>query len=211
MKFQRASLELKVEVLTRLAAGETPAEVAKALNISRNSVYRWKHDEAAQAAAGIEFIKSPPNWVEPKEAKPKKATPPRTKGKKGRPSPIEDVKLRERFLDACALSVSPEHLADLVGVSPATIKNWIRSGEKGEGVAAEWSKEIRRAVAEGVIHLHKKISSGSPTWKAAAWMLAHRFPDLYSERREIVSSTQDPTDDLSDAELLDIIGEEEDG
>ncbi|MBU1899152.1 helix-turn-helix domain-containing protein [Myxococcota bacterium] len=209
MPFEAAPLEMKVEVLRRLAAGESVTAICKALGISRNSVYRWKHDAAAQAAAGVTFAKAAPAWIEgerPKEAAP--AKPLRSTSSRGRPSPIEDEDLRERFLEACALGVSPKHLADLLGVTPSTIKNWLKGAEKGEGPAADWGKQILQASAEGVTRLHEKIHQGDPTWKAAAWLLSHRWPDIYSERREIISSSSDPTDDLSDEELQAIAEEE---
>jgi len=212
--------------------GETAGVVAAAIGCSRHTIYRWRKERRIieilegeaqvlaekeakeeeerrrlEAVARAHLLAAEAEAEAEMEARVKAnvlefST---TKGKRGRPSKIQDRGLRALFLEGVELGLSNTHLADLVGVSSTTIKNWFEGADGGEGSAAEWGAEIRSARGKGVLEAHRLILEGGSAARGAMWILSHRYPELYSPRREVVSIEGDPHADVSDEELDEII------
>jgi len=208
----RAPHDLKVTAVSKLLSGSAVADIAREFSVTRQSLYRWRDEEAVLDDARrllAERVDAHTDRLREESAAPK-PEPTTAPVRRGRASPIEDEDIRQRFFDGLAMGMSDRHLAGIVGVSRRTISNW----RTGNGPAAEWGVEIRRAEALGVLEMHKKLHKGEPGWQAIAWILGHRWPDLYSERREVAVTGSDPVEQMSDQELDQVIGaddEEEEG
>lgn len=103
-----------------------------------------------------------------------------------------------------------ETVADYIGVSRMSIRNWIGRGKKEkrhrdkdgkpneqEAVYLEFYSVVRKALAEGEIYDAGVIKKASETqWQAAAWRLERRFPDRWgrndsAETRELLKEVKE--------------------
>jgi len=118
----------------------------------------------------------------------------------GRPTKLEPS-IANAICSNIALGVSIEAAAEAAGISRGTFYNWLKVGGK-EGAAPEFAQfaaDVIEAQAIAELHLvrimRQAATEGGPgDWRAAAWLLARRHPDRWSEKRQLeVSSAERPS------------------
>ena len=106
---------------------------------------------------------------------------------------IEDKK--PAILEGVRLGMTQAASARAAGVSPNTLKGWIRRG-KGldrtdeDGIYAEFVEQLETAKAEAVYVLLQSVRNAAEAphgrgWGAAAWLLAKLDPATYGDRLEV--------------------------
>jgi hypothetical protein len=95
-----------------------------------------------------------------------------------------------------ALGVSIEASAEAAGISRATAFNWLKKGraENASSEFAQFAADVTEAQAVAEVHLVRIIRQaatdggpGDARW--AAWLLARRHPERWSEKRQLEVST----------------------
>lgn len=88
--------------------------------------------------------------------------------------------------DAMRTGLCLSHAAALVGISPATVREWIRRGEGTDDRPdaepfATFATAMRKARADGDVAMVAVINSAAEDgqWRAAAWMLERRNPQQW--------------------------------
>jgi len=85
------------------------------------------------------------------------------KAKTGRPSAYSD-KVADEIVAACRSGFTMEKAAELVGLEPKTVQNWV-------GKRREFGERIKKARREHELSLLKDIElAGAKSWQAKAWM-----------------------------------------
>lgn len=125
------------------------------------------------------------------------------------------------------------HAAGFAGIHPETLRRWVRNGEGPEPERAAYSSAhqhrkarnfhrrctelcgaIERAEAHFVLaqlQLIRELALERRNWRAAAWLLERRFPDLFSLRTEVTGADGGPievVDPAADLERLERVLEE---
>ena len=99
------------------------------------------------------------------------------------------------ILEGVRLGMTQAASARAAGVSPHTLKGWIRRG-KGldrpdeEGIYADFVDQLETAKAEAVQVLLQSIRSAAEAphgrgWGAAAWLLSKLNPAIYGDKLEV--------------------------
>jgi hypothetical protein len=103
----------------------------------------------------------------------------------GRRSKLNDVK--EELLKYIALGVPNEHACNAVGINEQTLYNWINRGKEAKrstnqyyGFLEDYKKAKSKSVVRNVAVIEKYARDKD--WKAAAWLLERRYPDLFGKR-----------------------------
>lgn len=95
---------------------------------------------------------------------------------------------REIIIEAISSGATVTAAAGAAGCSRRTIARWRERGA-GDGATPserEFLLDYERAEAVAEVRLVQAITTASATdWRAAAWMLTHRWPDRWSEKRTI--------------------------
>ena len=91
----------------------------------------------------------------------------------------------QTIVEAVSHSCHMETAAALAGVSPSTLRQWLRDGKRGKSERlAQFSAEVKKAQAEAVIGDLKVIeAAGHAYWQARAWRLERRYPRLWGRDR----------------------------
>jgi hypothetical protein len=121
-------------------------------------------------------------------------TPPRT----GRPSDLSDIKTVALFLSELESGVHLEPAAELAGLAPNTVRNWIKRGE-AEEIASQgtdspyqsFCRAVKRCRANAESRVTKNILKASEEprfWAAGATYLERTYPDRWGRRQEDSSS-----------------------
>ena len=85
------------------------------------------------------------------------------KAKTGRPSAYSD-KVADEIVSACRSGFTMEKAAELVGLEPKTVQNWV-------GKRREFGERIKKARREHELSLLRDIElAGAKSWQAKAWM-----------------------------------------
>jgi len=88
---------------------------------------------------------------------------PPDKAKNGRPSAYSD-KVADEIVAACRSGFTMEKAAELVGLEPKTVQNWV-------GKRREFGERIKKARREHELSLLRDIElAGAKSWQAKAWM-----------------------------------------
>jgi hypothetical protein len=88
---------------------------------------------------------------------------PLDKAKNGRPSAYSD-KVADEIVAACRSGFTMEKAAELVGLEPKTVQNWV-------GKRREFGERIKKARREHELSLLRDIEqAGAKSWQAKAWM-----------------------------------------
>jgi len=88
---------------------------------------------------------------------------PPDKSKNGRPSAYSD-KVADEIVAACRSGFTMEKAAELVGLEPKTVQNWV-------GKRREFGERIKKARREHELSLLRDIElAGAKSWQAKAWM-----------------------------------------
>ena len=83
--------------------------------------------------------------------------------KTGRPSAYTD-KIADEIVAACRSGFTMEKAAELVGLEPKTVQNWV-------GKRKEFGERIKKARREHELSLLRDIElAGAKSWQAKAWM-----------------------------------------
>lgn len=119
----------------------------------------------------------------------RKAAPKRPSG--GRPSCIEDEKIRQDILDAVRLGMSYEWAAYSAGICEKTFYNLKTQGEADlssgkDSIYAKFLQDLKRAESEGMERDLRNIDTAAQAqWQASAWKLERRFPDMFGRNRTV--------------------------
>lgn len=91
---------------------------------------------------------------------------------------------RKIILDKIEKGLSRESAAAAAKVTTRTIRNWLERGRKGELGFVQFLNDVELAEhkAEGV-YVNYVLQAAKKDWRAAAWWLARRFPQRWSENR----------------------------
>lgn len=74
----------------------------------------------------------------------------------------------------------------IVGIGETTFYRWMNFGERGIEPFLEFRVLVQRATAKAIIDNVKIISDASEKdWRASAWILEKRFPELWGEKKII--------------------------
>ena len=88
--------------------------------------------------------------------------------------------------------------ANAGGISEPTLHNWIKRGKQGEEPYALFMAEVNEARAVCEVELitlirRAAIEGSAGEWRAAAWLLGRKFPERWSEKRQLEVSTPEQT------------------
>jgi hypothetical protein len=120
--------------------------------------------------------------------------------------------LQKRFIDALKVSLYIETAAAFAGITPQTVRNWIRWGheEGGKRIYREFAIAVDQALAQvEMLDLQAIRAASKDAWQASAWRLERRFPERWGRVDRVVNEHMGPdggpiqTEDvsqLSDAE-----------
>lgn len=90
------------------------------------------------------------------------------------------------------------HAAEAAGVSYEALKDWLKRGSKGEKRFTEFFVDVRQAEAEDAIRNQAAITRAALVdrdWRAAAWSLERKYPDLYGRNTAAIGvSVEQPGD-----------------
>lgn len=96
--------------------------------------------------------------------------------------------LLERVRDGLPITAA----AESCGVSPATVREWLRRGEGRDDRPAQepyatFATEVRAAEADLEREALECVQAAADrgTWRAAAWFLERRFPERWGRRRVV--------------------------
>ena len=110
-----------------------------------------------------------------------------TKSTRGRPSKLTPA-IKSKLLSMIRIGVPLQTACKCCNLDYATVKEWIQRGKgthSSRGKTPEFSAfadSYDKAIGECECNLIARIQqSASHDWKAAAWLLARRHPDRWSE------------------------------
>ena len=113
----------------------------------------------------------------------------------GRPTKLSP-ELTNAICTNLATGASIEASAEAAGICRATVFNWLKRGRAEDAPAAfaQFAADVTEAQAVAEVHLvrimRQAATDGGPgDWRAAAWLLARRHPERWSEKRQLEVST----------------------
>jgi transposase len=113
----------------------------------------------------------------------------------GRPTKLNPA-VANAICTNLASGASIEASAEAAGITRATVHNWLKRGraEDAPDEFAQFAADVTEAQAVAEVHLvrimRQAASDGGPgDWRAAAWLLARRHPERWSEKRQLEVST----------------------
>lgn len=123
--------------------------------------------------------------------------------KRGQPTKLTPERQEKMCAIIAATSCTIEGAAAAVGVDYSTVKRWRARGMIEEsGPYHAFCAAIMRARAKSEPTLAALIASAAKDdWRAAAWILEHRFPDQYGNRLTLIKRLGQMTEDELDAYL----------
>ena len=91
------------------------------------------------------------------------------------------------ILDAVRLGLSYRSACEAAGICESTFMCWKRED-------SQFMHRIKRAEQEGKLERPRQISHQTyADWRAGAWILSHRYPDEFSEKRIIETRGGEPS------------------
>lgn len=113
----------------------------------------------------------------------------------GRPTKLSPA-VTNAICTNLATGASIEASAEAAGVTRVTVYNWLKRGraEDAPDEFAQFAADVTEAQAVAEVHLvrimRQAATDGGPgDWRAAAWLLARRHPERWSEKRQLEVST----------------------
>lgn len=159
------SPELAGRIVERVRSGDTLATIAMAIGIRQRSIQEWAvtfpdFGDALQAARAAYAATSP--------------TPPFTP--RGQLTPDVEATI----IEASRLGVPRTSIAGLVGVSEATMRQWL--SEASDLFQPELYRKVELARAEAVQMRLAIIEQAAMrgVWQAAAWSLEREYPERFA-------------------------------
>lgn len=113
----------------------------------------------------------------------RKKTPDTAPSSLGRPTKLTpDVQTR---LEAALKAGATQELAAMrAGIGVSTFYAWKKKAEEGDADFKDFLDVIDSAAAEGAMKALEKITAAmDDDWKAAAWILERRYPEMYGRQR----------------------------
>lgn len=108
----------------------------------------------------------------------------RSASTRGRPTKMGDG-VTKRIRDALIVGATYEAAAQYAGINYSTFRAWMIQGEQdaAQGLDTEFShffQTVQRANADAQVYFATDIKrAAGKDWRAAAWMLEHRFKKDY--------------------------------
>src|SRR5580658_5839288 len=101
----------------------------------------------------------------------------------GRPTKLTPD-IQEKILTVIKLGAYRTAACDFAGISPETLRNWMRRGEnEGEGPYVEFAAAIKQAEASACLKALGTIRTAMESqWQAAAWFLERKRPKEWGKR-----------------------------
>jgi len=186
--------ETAIEWMRKVDAGMSYRQAARSGGPAYKTLRKLMGDPDLRAQAGLPALsgESPPSPPPPVPAK----------RKRGRPTKLHDDELRESLERALRAGATERTAAELAGIHPQTLRNWIRSAREDPDRQV-FGRELLRARAEGEVSCLERVESGEPGWQGAAWVAARCFG--YRERVEQVVEVVSPVEHMTDEELRALI------
>ena len=124
---------------------------------------------------------------------------------RARESVMAKTKLtQEKIEEICSRLVkglSVEAASEAAGIHRNTLYNWLKKAQEADAseLHLRLVDEVREAQAlaeETLVDVMRRaaLEGSSGDWRAAAWLLARRHPDRWSEKREIQISQEQKSD-----------------
>jgi len=103
---------------------------------------------------------------------------------KGPPSKLEDKRIRGIIIDYISQANYPGVAAKAAGISPMTLKRWLKWGKEGKDkLYYDFWCDVRSAEAVAEINRVKQILKHEKTdWRAGMEILSRRFPERWSKK-----------------------------
>ena len=113
----------------------------------------------------------------------------------GRPTKLNKDLIRDA-LAAAQMGMTIDLLSDYIGVNRSTVYDWIRRGSEEPGsIYRDFADAVSRGRSQcAALNLHRIQQASAEDWRAAAWLLCHRWPDRWSEKRVVEVSTGNKPD-----------------
>jgi transposase len=101
----------------------------------------------------------------------------------GRPSKLTP-EIQEKLLSVIKLGAYRTVACDFAGITPETLRNWIRRGETdGVGPYYEFTSALKQAEASACLKALGTIRTAmEQSWQAAAWFLERKRPKEWAKR-----------------------------
>lgn len=114
-----------------------------------------------------------------------------------RPTKLTD-EVKETICRMIATGAALEVAARAGGVTAPTLHNWMKRGEQGEEPYAQFRLEVEEARAVSEVELitlmrRAAVEGSAGEWRAAAWLLGRKFPERWSEKRQLEVSSPEQT------------------
>lgn len=109
----------------------------------------------------------------------------------GRPSRIADASALQILLSELEDGTHPDPAAELAGIAPNSIRNWIKRGEAGEEPYETFMRAYKRAIASIEARVTKNVIKASEDprfWAAGATYLERKHADRWGRRSEPASA-----------------------
>jgi hypothetical protein len=106
---------------------------------------------------------------------------------RGRPSKFQP-ELGQRIVDVVRVTGMAEAAAAACGIHRATLYRWLeRGGKQRSGPLRDFADAVTKAQGESETRLLTLItkSASAGEWRAAAWLLERRNPELYGPRIQL--------------------------
>jgi len=153
----------KVAAVRQHLAGDNVTATARAHGVSRGSITKWREDprvlDAMATDSGAEFAAEVASLDDAREG-----------AEQG------------RVLDGVRAGLTVERAAMCAGLGRGASARWHEAAATGEADAVAWLRRLDEAEAVGEAALLERIAGGEPGWQGAAWILARRFVDRWSDK-----------------------------
>jgi hypothetical protein len=119
------------------------------------------------------------------------------------------------IVDLARRGVPVTTAAEAVGISGATVREWLRRGEDRDDrpsaeVFATFATDLRQAEGLAIADAVSKITTAAhKQWRAAAWWLERTHPEHYGARRTIRTETAGANAPITLAGLAALVGMED--
>lgn len=109
----------------------------------------------------------------------------------GRPSKFTDD-VKAKLVKALKLGATHELAAMYAGIGASTFYAWKKRAEDGDPEYQEFVETLNQSESIGAIAALEKITD-SEDWKAAAWLLERRYPEMYGRQKLDVNHSGEVT------------------
>lgn len=117
----------------------------------------------------------------------------------GRPTKLNQ-ETQEAIVDALKKGVPKRFAAQLAGIVPSTLYDWIAKGEEGDPQFADFSDAVARAEAEAVRHYVQSIHNAATSAPHLGLTLLSRIhPDEFGDSKGVIAKLVDDVSVLKDA------------